>query len=100
MVDRRAQFHQSRLGEHVVAANPAVDRWVDYYTQLRMVRGGVTRWMAEQQGFGMLQQMIVRQYRFFAYMDVFVIYGFLALIALPFIFLMRKSVAKDGVAPE
>ena len=99
MVDRRAQFHQSRLVEHVVPTNPAVDRWTDYYTQLRMARGGVTQWMAEQQGFGMLQQMVTRQYRFYAFMDIYIIYCALALIALPFVFLMKKSVSKGDVTP-
>ena len=31
MVDRRGQFHQLRLAEHVTPLNPAVDRWTDYY---------------------------------------------------------------------
>jgi MFS transporter, DHA2 family, multidrug resistance protein len=100
MIDRRAQFHQSRLAEHVVSTNPAVDRWTDYYTQVRMVRGGVTEWMAQQQAFGMLQQMVGRQYRFYAYMDIYLIFAVMSLVALPFVFLMKKSVAKGGVAPH
>ena len=100
MVDRRAQFHQSRLSEHVVATNPAVDRWTDYFTRVRMVRSGVTRWLAEQQAFGELQQMVGRQYRFYAYMDIYILFAGLALIALPFVFVMRKSVSKGGVAPH
>ena len=99
MVVRRAQFHQSRLGEHVIPANPMVKVWTDYYTHLRLVRGGVTQWVAQQQGFGMLTQMITRQYRFYAYMDVYIIYAVLAFIALPFVFLMRKSLSKGDDAP-
>ena len=38
--DRRAQFHQLRLAEHVTPLNPAVDRWTDYFAQTRMIRGG------------------------------------------------------------
>ncbi len=49
MTDRRTQFHQSRLAEHVTPLNPAVNRWTDYFAQTRMVRGGVTRVVAEQQ---------------------------------------------------
>ncbi len=100
MVDRRAQFHQSRLAEHVVPANPMVDRWTDYYTQIRMARGGVTQWVAEQQGSGLLRQMVSRQARFYAYMDIYVIFAVMALVALPFVFVMRRSVYKGGIAPH
>jgi DHA2 family multidrug resistance protein len=100
MVDRRAQFHQSRLAEHVVSTNPAVDRWTDYYTQIRLVRGGVTQWMAEQQAFGMMRRMVTRQSRFYAYIDIYIIFGVMALVALPFVFVMKRSVSKGGIAPH
>ena len=48
----------------------------------------------------MLQRMVNRQYRFYAYMDVWIIYTALALIGLPFIFLMKKSVSRGGVSPH
>jgi len=100
MVDRRTQFHQSRLVEHVTAANPAVDRTVQAYAQTRMVRGGISQAMADQQGFGLLRQMIGRQARFWAYLDIYHLFAIMALVALPFVFLMKKSVAKGGPAPH
>jgi DHA2 family multidrug resistance protein len=100
MVDRRAQFHQSRLAEHVVPTNPAVGQWTDYFTNLRMARGGVTQWAAEQQATGMLDQMVRRQYRFYAYMDIYVIFAVMTLVALPFVFLMRKSVKQEGLVVD
>ena len=98
MVDRRAQFHQSRLAEHVTPTNPMVDRWTQYYSQVRMTRGGATQWMADQQGFGLMSRMVSRQGRFYAYMDIYIIFAVMALVALPFVFLMRKSVSKGGVS--
>ncbi len=92
MVDRRAQFHQSRLAETVKPTNPMVDRWVDYYSGLRMARGGVSQHDADAQGMGMLRQMV--------YMDIYYIFGIVALLALPFVFLMKRSVAKGGAAPH
>ena len=61
MVDRRGQFHQLRLAEQVHASVPAVDRWLDYFTQTRMIRGGATRAMAQQQSHGLLNQMVHNQ---------------------------------------
>ncbi len=98
MVDRRTQFHQSRLAEHVTPGNPMVDRWTRYYAPARMARGGVTRWVADQQGFGLMGRMVGQQGRFYAYMDIYIIFAVMALVALPFVFLMRRSVAKGGVS--
>ncbi len=98
MVDRRSQFHQSRLAEHVTQANPAVRRWEDAYAQIRMARGGVTQWMADQQAVGLLGRMVGRQARFYAYMDIYVLFAIMALVALPFVFLMKKSVTKGSAS--
>jgi DHA2 family multidrug resistance protein len=100
MIDRRAQFHQSRLAEHVTPANPMVDRWTTYYSQIRMARGGLTQWMADQQGFGLMSRMVGQQARFMAYLDIYYIFAIMALVALPFVFLMRKSVSKGGITPH
>ena len=98
MVDRRTQFHQLRLAEHVRPSAPAVDRWLDYFTQTRMVRGGMTEVMAQQQSQGLLSQMVHNQAREMAYLDIFWIFAIMALAALPLIFLMKKSVAQGEAA--
>jgi MFS transporter, DHA2 family, multidrug resistance protein len=94
MVDRRSQFHQLRLAEHVRPSNPAVRRWLDYFTQTRMIRGGATHAMANQQSQGMLAQLVHNQAREMAYLDIFWIFASMALLALPLILLMKKSVAR------
>ncbi len=98
MVDRRGQFHQSRLAEHVTPTNPMVDRWTDYYAQIRMVRGGVSQWLADQQGFALMSRMVSRQARFYAYMDIYTIFAVMAILALPLVFLMKRSVSKGSVS--
>ena len=98
LVDRRGQFHQLRLAEHVTPLNPAVDRWTDYYAQIRMIRGGVTQFVAQQQGMGLLSQMVHNQAREMAYLDPFWVFAIMALAALPLVLLMKKAVAKGGVA--
>jgi MFS transporter, DHA2 family, multidrug resistance protein len=98
MVDRRSQFHQLRLAERVTPLNPAVDQWVDYFAQTRMVRGGVTQVVANEQGTGMLTQMVHNQAREMAYLDPFWVFAIMALAALPLVLLMKKSVARGGLA--
>jgi MFS transporter, DHA2 family, multidrug resistance protein len=98
MVDRRAQFHQSRLAEHVTPSNPMVDRWSDYYSQIRMIRGGLTQFVADQQGFALMSRMVSQQARFMAYMDIYFIFAAMSLVALPFVFLMKKAAGKGEIA--
>jgi MFS transporter, DHA2 family, multidrug resistance protein len=97
LVDRRGQFHQLRLAEHVTRLNPAVNLWTDYFAQVRMIRGGFTRVVAQQQGVGLLSQMVHNQAREMAYLDPFWVFAIMALAALPLVFLMKKSVAKGGL---
>ena len=96
MVERRTQFHHSRLAEHVVEGNPAVDRWLDYFADVRMTRGGVTQSTADDQAMGMLGNMIQNQASFWSYIDMYWIFTLIALIALPLVFFMRKSVKEEG----
>jgi MFS transporter, DHA2 family, multidrug resistance protein len=98
LVDRRGQFHQLRLAEHVTPLNPAVNRWTDYFAQTRMIRGGVNRAVAEQQGTGLLSQLVHNQAREMAYLDPFWVFAVMALAALPLVLLMKKAVARGGVA--
>jgi MFS transporter, DHA2 family, multidrug resistance protein len=98
LVDRRGQFHQLRLAERVTPLNSAVSPWTDYFAQTRMIRGGVTRAVAEQQGMGPLSRMVHNQAREMAYLDPFWVFAIMALAALPLVLLMKKAVAKSGVA--
>jgi MFS transporter, DHA2 family, multidrug resistance protein len=96
--DRRSQFHQLRLAEQVTPLNPAVARWTDDFAQTRIIRGGVTQSVANDQAMGLLTQMVREQARVMAYLDAFWIFSIMALAALPLILLMKKSVARGGVA--
>ena len=54
--------------------------------------------MAEQQGQGLLSQMVHNQAREMAYLDAFWIFAIMALAALPLLLIMRKSVARGDLA--
>ena len=96
MVDRRSQHHVSRLAEHVVPTNHALQPQLDYYTDQRMLRGGVSRPVAEDQAMGLLNQMINNQAEFWSYLDIYAIFAVIGALALPLIFLMKKSVKQEG----
>jgi DHA2 family multidrug resistance protein len=98
MVDRRAQFHHLRLAEQVRPSVPAVDRWLNQYSQNDTIREGVTSLVADQQAMGQLAAMVQNQARELAYLDIFYIFFLMALAALPLVFLMKKAVAKPGAA--
>ena len=96
MVDRRSQFHQSRLAEHVRPSNPMVDQTIQAYSQLREVRGGVTQAVGNDQGFALMSNAVRNQARVLGYLDVFWVFWIMALLALPLVFLMKRAVAKAG----
>jgi DHA2 family multidrug resistance protein len=98
LVDRRGQFHQSRLAEHITPLNPAVDRWVQYFAHVRLTRGGVTEAVAQQQGMGLVSQMVHNQARVMAYLDPLWVFALLSLAALPLVLLMKRAVARGGAA--
>ena len=54
--------------------------------------------MANQQSQGMLAQLVHNQAREMAYLDIFWIFAIMALLALPLILLMKKSVARGELA--
>ena len=93
---RRMQFHQSRLAEHIFAANPqyrvTLHNLQDYFAQR-----GATTTEALGQATAALGQMVVGQAALLAYIDVFVVLGFLSASAIPLALLLRP--VKGGKAP-
>ena len=99
MVDRRSQHHVSRLAERVTPTNPMYGRWVDYYTNVRITRGGVSRPVARDQAAGLVRQMVNQQAEFWSYLDLYAIFAVIALCALPLVFFMKEAVKREGAAP-
>ena len=80
------------------AAQPG-GRPLDWITSRRPAwsAAGSRSAVAEQQGMGLLSQMVHNQAREMAYLDAFWMFAIMAL-ALPLVLLMKKSVARGGVA--
>lgn len=93
---RREQFHQSRLVESVSTWNPAYHQTLGeaqrYY---RNQLGGVGS--PQQQAFGWIGQQVQEQAAFFAYIDVFVTLGVIALCLVPLALTLRP--VRPGGAP-
>jgi hypothetical protein len=72
---------------------------------IRFFAGRVTRSIgtapgsASDQGFPTLERfVVVREARLMAYLDVFVVFALMTLLAFSFVFLMKRSVAEGGAA--
>ena len=65
-----------------------------YRAQTRIVRGGVTHAVADQQAMGLLSQMVRNQARVMAYLDAFWVFSIIGIArACPWSCSLKKSVA-------
>ncbi len=97
LVDRRTQFHQSRLVEHIRPANPLVEGMVRQVSTIREFRGGASPTTSRQEAYTIISQMVQKQSRVMAYLDVFWVFWILMLFTLPLVLIMKKSVAGGEV---
>ncbi len=95
LLQRRTQFHQARLIEHVSALDPETTNVLGRLTQAAQA-GGADPVLAHQQGLGMMYQTVQRQATGMSYLDLFWLFGALSLAVIPLVFLMRPAVAKGG----
>src|SRR6266436_1604924 len=98
MLDRRAQFHQARLTEHVSNMNSAV-RTMTNSTTLRLISRGSNATVAATQSHGMIYNMVQRQAAMLAFLDNFKFLGIVFFAVIPVLLLMRKPRAPAGGVP-
>jgi ABC-type transporter Mla MlaB component len=97
MLERRTQFHQARLVDHVNNLNPAV-RTMTNSTTLRLISHGSNAAVAATRSHGMIYNMVQRQAAMLAFLDNFKFLGIAFLAVIPALLLMRKPrVAAGGV---
>ncbi len=95
LLQRRAQFHQFRLTEHVSALGRETTTWLGQLTQAAQA-GGADPVLARSRGLGMMYGMVQRQAMAMSYLDLFWLFGMLSLAVIPLVFLMKKAVAQGG----
>ena len=97
MGQRRAQFHQGRLGEHVTEySGVAMDAL--HRTEQALRNAGLAAGDAAAQAKGMVYHDLLRQASMLGYIDNFWVLGFMALGLVPLTLLLKK-VKSGGDAP-
>jgi len=98
MLDRRAQFHQSRLMERVNDFSAAYHNTLNGM-QVKLVAAGSTAANASAQAHGMIYGTIQRQAVMLAFIDNFKMLGVIFLAVIPVLVLMRKPRVPAGGVP-
>src|SRR3989454_206301 len=98
MLDRRAQFHQSRLMERVNDFSAAYHNTLNGM-QAKLVAAGSTAAHASAQAHGMIYGTIQRQAAMLAFIDNFKMLGVIFFAVIPVLVLMRKPRVRAGAVP-
>jgi MFS transporter, DHA2 family, multidrug resistance protein len=97
MLDRRQQFHLSRMSSHISAASPQVQSMLQGTSQALQSRG-FSPSEAMQKAYAMLQGNFFRQASMLAYIDNFWLLGVAILVMVPLVFLMKRPPTGGEVA--
>jgi len=98
MLDRRTQFHQAHLVEHVNRLNPALATMTNG-TTARLISHGSSAAHAAAQAQGMVYNIVQRQSAMLAFVDNFKMLGVIFLAVIPILLLMRKPRVLAGGTP-
>src|SRR6267143_2046116 len=98
MLDRRTQFHQARLMEHVNDFSAAYHNVLNGM-QARLVAAGSTVAHASAQAHAMIYGTIQRQAVMLAFLDNFKMLGIIFFAVIPILLLMRKPRVPTGGVP-
>lgn len=88
-VERRKQFHHTKLSEHMYASNLAVQQQLAGLTHHFQMQGSDVH-TAGTQAIGELYRILLGQANVLSYLDVFRVLGILFLAIIPLAFLMRR----------
>jgi MFS transporter, DHA2 family, multidrug resistance protein len=98
MLDRRTQFHQSRLAEHANDFSAAYHNTLNG-TQAKLIAAGSTATHAGAQAHAMIYGTIQRQAAMLAFIDNFKMLGVVFFAIIPVLVLMRKPRVRAGSVP-
>jgi len=97
MLDRRTQKHLSDLMSHLTSANSQFQAMIRGVAQSLMAHG-TSAADAQQQAYGVVQNIIQQQATMLAYIDNFYILATIILAMVPLVFLMRKTKSSGEMA--
>jgi DHA2 family multidrug resistance protein len=98
MLERRTQWHQARLIDHVNSMNPALATTVNG-TSAALIAHGSGAAQATAQAHGMLLNTIQRQAAMLAFVDNFKLLGVIFFAIIPIFFLLRRPKMSGGSVP-
>ncbi|HEX8872678.1 MAG TPA: DHA2 family efflux MFS transporter permease subunit [Candidatus Acidoferrum sp.] len=98
LLERRTQWHQARLIDHVNTMNPAFNNMVAG-TASTLQAHGATATRATAQAHGMIFGVIQRQAAMLAFLDNFKLLGVIFFAIIPIFFLMRRPKMSGGSVP-
>jgi DHA2 family multidrug resistance protein len=88
-ITRRSQFHQSILASHITASNQMSREAMEQITGF-LQHSGTDRVTAKHEAGAMIYRTMQQQAALLSYVDVFHIMGYLFLIVIPLVFLMKR----------
>ncbi len=94
LLQRRTQFHQFRMIEHLHPMNPMASGWLAGLSGTLQGHGSDPV-IARRQGLAMLYQVVQQQAAAVSYLDMFWLFSMLSFAVIPLVFLMKRS-ASDG----
>src|SRR5690348_3398698 len=98
MLERRTQFHQAQLVEHVNPFTAAYHNFVNG-VQFKMVSAGSSMAQAASRAADLAYSTVQRQAAMLAFIDDFKILGVVFFAVIPFMLLLRKPKGKTGNVP-
>jgi MFS transporter, DHA2 family, multidrug resistance protein len=98
MLERRTQWHQARLIDHVNIMNPALANTVNGTASVLLAHGSGAS-QATNQAHGMVMNMILRQATMLAFLDNFKMLGVIFFAIIPIFFLLRRPRMSAGSVP-
>jgi DHA2 family multidrug resistance protein len=97
MLARRMQFHQSRLVEHITETNPVYQQYFAK-VQAMFVQQGTDIANATIKAKTLIYSFIQQQAAMLSYIDVFWVLGWMFLLMIPLVFIMKKTVPHKEIA--
>jgi DHA2 family multidrug resistance protein len=97
MLDRRQQYHLSRMSSHLSAASPQVQSMIQGTTRALAARG-FSATDAMHKAYALLQANLFRQATMLAYIDNFWLLGVAILVMVPLVFLMKRPKTGGEIA--
>jgi MFS transporter, DHA2 family, multidrug resistance protein len=89
MLERRTQFHQSTLVNHVTSYDPGVASFLDRATHT-FVAAGSSYPDAQHKALGLLWKLLGEQAATLDFLDCFRLLGYVALLGVPLALLIKK----------